>query len=94
MSSPGNLWRKIHGAIVKKPIGFSWLIDGMLAGSGMPTSREELEWVRDRGNGIKAVLTLTEQRLPEQWLTDRYLHLSIINGRAPDIEDRDSSKLH
>ena len=68
MSSPGNLWYKIHGAIAKKPIGFSWLIDGMLAGSGMPTSRDELEWVRE--NGIKAVLTLTEQRLPEQWLTD------------------------
>jgi len=53
LSSPGNLWRKIHGAIVKKPIGFSWLIDGMLAGSGMPTSREELEWVRVGGMASK-----------------------------------------
>ena len=86
MSTPGNLWRKIYGAIAKKPTNFSWVIEGMLAGSGMPTSREEMDWVRE--NGVKAVLTLTEEPLPEQWLNNiDYLHVPTVNGSSPDIED-------
>lgn len=86
MSAPGNLWRKIYGAIAKKPTNFSWVIEGMLAGSGMPTSREEMDWVRE--NGIKAVLTLTEESLPEQWLNNiDYLHVPTVNGSSPDIEN-------
>lgn len=86
MSTPGNLWRKIYGAIAKKPTNFSWVIEGMLTGSGMPTSREEMDWVRE--NGIKAVLTLTEEPLPEQWLNNiDYLHVPTVNGSSPDIED-------
>lgn len=85
MSAPGNLWRKIYGAIAKKPTHFSWVIDDMLAGSGMPTSKEELDWVKE--NGIKAVLTLTEDPLSEEWLNNiDYLHIPTINGAAPDIE--------
>ncbi len=86
MSTPGNLWRKIYGAIAKKPTNFSWVIEGMLAGSGMPTSREEMDWVRE--NGVKAVLTLTEEPLLEQWLNNiYYLHVPTVNSSAPDIED-------
>jgi len=25
MSKPGNIWRKVHGKITKKPTNFSWL---------------------------------------------------------------------
>jgi len=90
MSAPGNLWRKIHGVIAKKPTNFSWIIDGLLAGSGMPTSKEEMHWVKR--NGIKAVLTLIEDSLPESWLQDvGYLHFPIVNREAPDLEDMDSA---
>lgn len=86
MSTAGNLWRKIYGAIAKKPTNFSWVIDNMLAGSGMPTSREEVEWVKE--NGIKAILSLTEDALPEEWLDGiDYLHVPTDNGSAPDMED-------
>ncbi|MGH9909484.1 MAG: dual specificity protein phosphatase family protein [Nitrososphaerales archaeon] len=86
MSAPGNLWRKIYGAIAKKPTNFSWVIEGMLAGSGMPTYREEMDWVRE--NGVKAVLTLTEEPLLRQWLNNiDYLHVPTVNGSSPDIED-------
>ena len=27
MSKPGNIWRKVHGKITKKPTNFSWLIN-------------------------------------------------------------------
>jgi atypical dual specificity phosphatase len=90
LSAPGNLWRKIHGAIAKKPTNFSWVIDDMLAGSGMPTSREEMEWVKE--NGIKAVVTLTEDPLPRPWVdgTD-YLHVPIVNYSAPNMDDMDKA---
>jgi len=88
MSTAGNFWRKIHGAIAKKPTNFSWVIDDMLAGSGMPTSSEEMEWVKE--NGVKAVLTLTEDALPRGWLEGvDYLHVPMINHEAQDIEDID-----
>ena len=88
MSTAGNLWRKIHGAIAKKPTNFSWVIDDILAGSGMPTSRDEMEWVKEIG--IKAVLTLTEDPLPSSWLDGvDYLHVPTTNREAPDIEDID-----
>jgi atypical dual specificity phosphatase len=65
-------------------------MDSTLAGSGMPTSREELDWVRE--NGIKAVLTLTEEPLPEEWLNDiDYLHVPTVNGAAPDMADIDKA---
>jgi len=90
MSTAGNFWRKIHGAIAKRPTNFSWIIDGLLAGSGMPTSKEEMDWVR--GNGIKAVLTLIEDSLPKSWIEGvDYLHLPIVNRSAPDLEDIDST---
>ena len=45
MSKPGNMWRKVHGKITKRPTNFSWLIEEKLAGSGMPTSSDELDWI-------------------------------------------------
>ena len=49
MSKPGNIWRKVHGKIAKKPTNFSWLIEEKLAGSGIPTSHDEFDWL----NSIK-----------------------------------------
>jgi len=45
MSKPGNFWRKIHGKVTKKPTNFSWLIESKLAGCGMPTTINEVNWV-------------------------------------------------
>lgn len=90
MSALGNLWRKIHGTITKRPTNFSWIIDGLLAGSGMPTSKEEMDWIRS--NGIRAVITLIEDSLPNSWLEGiEYMHLPIVNREAPDLEDMDSA---
>lgn len=88
MSTAGNFWRKIHGVIAKRPTNFSWVIDGLLAGSGMPTSREEMDWVRE--TGVKAILTLTEDGLPESSVDGiSYLHVPTVNGSAPDMGDID-----
>ena len=85
MSRPGNLWRKVHGRITKKPTNFSWLIDDKLAGSGMPTSHEEVEWVIK--TGVKSVVTMTEQPLPESWIKNiKYLHVPTEDLSAPDMD--------
>lgn len=90
MSKPGNLWRKVHGKITKKPTNFSWLINGKLAGSGMPTSSTELEWVVKRG--VKSIVTMTEESLPESWIKNiKYLHVPTEDLSAPDMEKIDNT---
>jgi len=88
LSKPGNLWRKVYGKITKKPTNFSWLINNKLAGSGMPTSSTELQWVIRQG--IKSVITMTENPLPESWVQDvKYLHVPTEDFSAPDMEKID-----
>lgn len=85
MSKPGNLWRKVHGKITKKPTNFSWLIENELAGSGMPTTFDEFDWVLKQG--VKSVVTMTENALPETWVEEiKYLHVPTPDLTAPDME--------
>ena len=67
MSKPGNMWRKVHGKITKRPTNFSWLIEEKLAGSGMPTSFDEIDWILRQG--VKSIVTMTENELPEKWVS-------------------------
>ena len=88
LSKPGNLWRKVHGKITKKPTNFGWLINNKLAGSGMPTSHAELEWVIKQG--VKSIITMTEDPLPSSWIQNvKYLHMPTEDLSAPDMEKID-----
>lgn len=90
MSKPGNLWRKVHGKITKRPTNFSWLINDKLAGSGMPTTFEELDWVVKQG--VKSIVTMTENSLPDSWVKDlNYLHVPTPDLTAPDMDKIDSA---
>jgi atypical dual specificity phosphatase len=90
LSKPGNLWRRVHGKITKKPTNFGWLINNKLAGSGMPTSIVELEWVRKQG--VKSIITMTENPLPKSWIKDiNYLHVPTEDLSAPDIDKIDQT---
>jgi len=85
MSKPGNLWRKVHGKITKKPTNFSWLIEEKLAGSGMPTSFDELEWILNQG--VKSIVTMTENALPDNWVKEiGYLHVPTPDYTAPEVD--------
>ena len=46
MTKIGDAKRKIHGMITGKPDNFSWVIDSKLAGSAIPTSKEEVDWTK------------------------------------------------
>lgn len=90
MSKPGNFWRKIHGRVTKRPTNFSWLLEGRLAGSGMPTSFEEISWVRKQG--VKSIITMTERGLPDSWIEGlEYLHIPTEDLSAPDIDKIDAA---
>ena len=90
MSKPGNIWRKVHGKITKRPTNFSWVIDEKLAGSGMPTSFDELDWVLRQG--IKSIVTMTENSLPESWTKDlNYLHVPTPDLTAPQMDEIDTA---
>ena len=90
MSKPGNIWRKVHGKITKKPTNFSWLIEEKLAGSGIPTSLDEFDWLLNQG--VKSIVTMTENSLPDEWTQKiDYLHVPIADFHAPDMEGIDSA---
>jgi atypical dual specificity phosphatase len=90
VSKPGNLWRKIYGRVAKKPTNFSWLIDNKLAGSGMPTTINEINWILNQG--VKSIVTMTENALPESWIKDtKYLHVPTEDLSAPHIEQIDDA---
>ena len=85
MSKPGNVWRKVHGKITKRPTNFSWLIEEKLAGSGIPTSFDEFNWILQQG--VKSIVTMTENELPEEWVRNiGYLHVPTPDLTAPDME--------
>ena len=88
MSKSGNLWRKIHGKVTKRPTNFGWLINDKLAGSGMPTTASELDWVLKQG--VRSIITMTEVPLPKSWIKDvKYLHMPTEDLSAPDMEKID-----
>jgi atypical dual specificity phosphatase len=90
MSKPGNLWRRVHGKIRGKPTNFSWLINDKLAGSGMPTSSSEVDWVLKKG--VKSIITMTEDPLPQSWIRNiRYLHVPTEDLSAPDMAKIDQA---
>ena len=56
----------------------------------MPTSIAELEWVRKQG--VKSIITMTENPLPESWIKDiNYLHVPTEDLSAPDMDKIDQT---
>lgn len=51
----------------------------------MPTTINEIKWVYDQG--VKSIVTMTEEALPESWTKDtKYLHVPTEDLNAPEIE--------
>ncbi len=75
---------------IEGPTNFSWVIDGLLAGSGVPNSEEEIFWIKEKG--IKAVLTLIKEPLSQSWIAGiDYSHIPIIDKSAPGINEIDEA---
>jgi atypical dual specificity phosphatase len=73
-----------------RPTNFSWVIEGKLAGSGLPVTHDEFEWLLQ--NGIKSIVTVREVPLPSEWFDGSdidYMHLQVEDFSAPTIEEMD-----
>ena len=66
MTRIGEIYRRVHGRLVERPTNFSWVIPQKLAGSGLPSSYDQLTWLAT--NNIKILVTIREIPLPEIWV--------------------------
>jgi len=86
MTKIGNAKRKLHGMITGKPDNFSWLIEDKLAGSAIPTSKDEINWLHEQG--VKSIVTIREEPLDEDWISDmNYLHVLSDDMGIPTFDD-------
>ena len=86
MTIYGDIWRKVHGTVTGRPDKFSWLIENKLAGSGIPTSIDEIRWVIEQG--IKSIVTVREEPLDDEWVKDvKYLHVISNDMGVPKSND-------
>lgn len=106
----GDAYRWIHGRIADRPTNFSWLIEGKLAGCGLPVTHGEFQWVLEQG--VRSIVTVREVPLPEEWLNNGvssnndgdnsmrkekrigYLHLNVEDYGAPALEELDAAVDH
>ncbi|MGI0023703.1 MAG: dual specificity protein phosphatase 23 [Nitrososphaera sp.] len=92
MTKIGDAYRWFHGRIAQRPTNFSWVIDDKLAGSGLPVTEEEFEWLAQRG--VKSIVTVREEPLPSKWFNGsdiQYMHLYVEDFGAPQVEELDNA---
>ena len=59
-----------------------------VSGSGIPTSFNEFDWIVNQG--IKSIVTMTENSLPDNWIQNiDYLHVPTPDLTAPDMDKID-----
>ena len=86
MTKIGDAKRKLHGMITGKPDNFSWLIEGKLAGSAIPTSKDEIKWIQEEG--VKSILTIREEALEFPLPAEmKYLHVHSNDMGVPEFDD-------
>ena len=86
MTKIGDVKRKLHGKIWKKPDNFSWIIEGKLAGSAIPTSIDEVEWAIDQG--VKSIVTIREEPLDTDYTNNvNYFHVHSNDMGVPEFDD-------
>jgi len=86
MTKIGDAKRKLHGIITGKPDNFSWLIEGKLAGSAIPTSKDEIKWIHEEG--VKSIVTIREEALEFPLPAEmKYLHIHSNDMGVPEFED-------
>ncbi len=90
MTRFGDAYRWVYGNIYHKPTNFSWIIEKMLAGSGLPGSLDEIDWLIKQG--IKTIVTIRETPLPKEWINNDvdYFHVHVEDYKAPTLEELDS----
>jgi len=84
VSRLGNAYRRIRALFAGRPSRFSW-IDDRVAGSGRPMTRNQVKWLRE--HGVDAIISLTEDPLPREWISEaglEYRHMPLEDHATPD----------
>jgi protein-tyrosine phosphatase len=79
--------RRMRGLFSEKPFNFGWVQEG-LAVSGRPVTKSQIEWLLR--NGVGAILSLTEDRIPAYFLKGldiQYSHIPIPDHHPPHLQD-------
>jgi atypical dual specificity phosphatase len=102
MTKIGDAYRWIHSHVLERPTNFGWVIDGKLAGSGLPLTYDQFEWAV--AEGIRSIVSVREVPLPSEWLAmDNgkdgrpaidYLFLKVADYDAPAAEEMDGAVDH
>ena len=62
------------------------LLEKKLAGSAIPTSKEEVDWLKEEG--VKSIVTIREEPLEDEWIKDiNYLHVHSNDMGIPEFSD-------
>ena len=86
MTKIGDVKRKLHGILTGRPDNLSWLIEGKLAGSAIPTSKKEIEWMQEEG--VKSIVTIREEALEFPLPSEmKYLHIHSNDMGVPEFDD-------
>ncbi len=72
MGRTGRVYRRIRASFTDRPTFFTWVRARRLAASGRPYSKGQVSWLK--GNGVTAILTLTEEPLPGDWTVGLETH--------------------
>ena len=105
MTLIGDVYRWLYSKFSSRPTNFSWVINNGLAGSGLPLSFDQFQWLVK--NGIRTIVTVREISLPFRWLSDpdianphskdknyekvNYLHLKVEDYHSPTVQEIDST---
>lgn len=105
MALIGDVYRWLYSKFISRPTNFSWVINNVLAGSGLPLTFDQFMWLVN--HGIGTIVTVRELPLPSEWLIvddvksshskDRitkklnYLHLRVEDYHSPSIEEIEST---
>lgn len=92
------MYRRARSIASDRPTNFGWVVDGKLAGSGLPVSRQEFDWVV--AQGVRSIVTVREVALPADWIDNNgnngnseammgYMHLQVDDFDAPSPEEID-----
>ncbi len=87
MGRAGTAYRKLRASLIDKPTNFGWVIEGSLAGSGLPSSPSQVRWLKKHGVG--SILTLREVPLPKEYIDGtgvNYMHIQMSDHDAPSQE--------
>ena len=90
MGTGGKLLRRIRARLEDEPTGFVWVEGRSLAGTGYPASKSQVEWLA--GNGIRSILSLTEDPLPKAWTEGLHItvgHVPMRDHERPGLDSRD-----